>query len=402
MVLGLFVAPLLVGSMMYLVALGNVMVQRESLQQSADSSVLSAAIVSARAMNAISVMNVLMACIMSIILPLRSLLEGYQAAIMFYGALCGPHNQCACKSAADAKRAKIQLEQKARSAEDRAKDLLTALSDAQKTLAETAPRIGSESASRSVERNRPFVTSLRAEVYSPSLSSSGCRLGLPVEEDDFERVCKRAGEYGAMPAIALRVAGPTELDTIGECKSGMFALGIAEGLLGNPTGSICKEKGSSCGGSGPHPKKVYSEAKNGNAWMQYWVELQGKTFDTMRKGVDIAGQSTKTASDIDSALNVGFAQSEIYFDCTGGFSSQSCNGDENAMWNTRWTARLRRVHTPDISFDNDAHVKNVMTNAGHWQGVRSPMMNARVRLGRSSAEGGLQGLLMSSNEGPLQ
>src|SRR5262249_775789 len=113
MVLGLFVAPLLVGSMMYLVGLGNVMVHRHSLQQGADARVPPAGVVSARAMNAIAVMNVLMACIMSIILPLRSLLEGYKAAIIFYGSLCGPHNTCACKSLADAKRANMQLEQKA-------------------------------------------------------------------------------------------------------------------------------------------------------------------------------------------------------------------------------------------------------------------------------------------------
>jgi hypothetical protein len=47
-----------------------------------------------------------------------------------------------------------------------------------------------------------------------------------------------------------------------------------------------------------------------------------------------------------------FAQSEFFFDCTGDWKSDDCNGNyelkdgEGAMWHFRWRARLRRYNSP--------------------------------------------------------
>lgn len=71
------------------------------------------------------------------------------------------------------------------------------------------------------------------------------------------------------------------------------------------------------------------------------------------RGVRVGAINEKTRQ-IDSPLTAGFAfaQSEFFFDCTGDWKSDDCNGNyelkdgEGAMWHFRWRARLRRYNSP--------------------------------------------------------
>ncbi len=62
--------------------------------------------------------------------------------------------------------------------------------------------------------------------------------------------------------------------------------------------------------------------------------------------VRIATLPTKTpqVSAPDAASIPAMAQAEFFYDCSGAWSS--CNADEDAMWNFRWRARLRRFNQP--------------------------------------------------------
>ena len=400
LVIGVFIAPFLVSAIYYLVSCSNVIMQREGLQQAADAASLSPAVLSARGMNAIAVMNVLMMCIMSIVIPVRALLPAYQTISTF--ACSGFFDECWCAIIADAGRAHGELSIKSQNMERRAKDLLTALSDAQDALAQQVPQAGRQAAAASARRTPAFLEGGSPDVYSSSLSQDGCRKGLPVEDDTFKTVCKRTKPY--VFEIAVRIAGPETLDTFGICKSGPLALALASGDLANPSGGrVCREAAQApCSGSGPHPKKVVSGGKNGSDHMQWWASLQGKDFDASRAGVEV-GTKKKRGKEPDCALDIGFAQSEIYFDCRGGWRSSQCNQDEGAMWNTKWTARLRRVHTPTISFAGDAEVKNTLANPAHWDGIRSKLTGAR----RDASTGAVAGtevanLAKDASEGPLQ
>lgn len=398
LVIGVFIAPFLVSAIYYLVSCSNVIMQREGLQQAADAAVLAPSVVSARGMNAIAVMNVLMMCIMSIVIPVRALLPAYQTVASFP---C--FESCSCAIVADAKRANAQLKQKSQNMERRAKDLLTALSDAQDALAQQVPQAGKQAAAASARRTPTFLEGASPDVYSSSLGQEGCRKGLPVEDDTFKTVCKRTKPY--VFEIAVRIAGPETLDTLsGACKSGPFALALASGDLSNPTsGRVCKEASNApCSGNGPHPKKVVKDGRNGSDHMQWWVSLQGRDFDAVRSGVEV-GTDHKKGKEPDRQLDIGFAQSEIYFDCRGSWTSSQCNQEEGAMWNTKWTARLRRVHKPTISFSGDGEVKNTLTDPAHWDGIRSKLTGAR----RDFTTGGPAGtevanLAKDSSEGPLQ
>jgi len=396
LVIGTLLAPFLVSAIYYLLSCATTMMQREGLQHAADASVFAPAVLSARAMNAIAVMNVLMMCIMSIVIPVRSLLPAYTTI-----AGMGCNDACTCARVADAARAAASLAQKSARMERDARDLLTALSDAQTALGKEVPRLGEDAARQSAARNDSYLESPRASVYSPSLAPEGCRIGLPIEDDTFRQVCRRTRPY--VWEIAFRIAGPTTLATIGPCLSGGMALGLAAPSLSNPEGSVCREAAAPpCSGSGPHPKKVFGDAKNGHDYMQYWSRLQGRAFDRTRRGVELA-TSGQRGAEPRRALNVGFAQSEFFYDCRGPWSSPACNnagGQEDAMWNTRWTARLRRVHPPTISFSGDGVVKNELTSASHWASLRDPLMGDRrdPRGGSTEAASTLRG----GSEGPLQ
>ena len=401
LVIGVFIAPFLVSAIYYLVSCSNVIMQREGLQQAADAAVLAPSVVAARGMNAIAVMNVLMMCIMSIVIPVRALLPAYQTvASLSVGCFFG--GGCLCKIVKDAKRAHRELSQKSQTMEQRAKDLLTALSDAQDALAQQIPQAGKQAAAASARRTPTFIDGSAPDVFSSSLSPQGCRKGLPVEDDTFTNVCRRTQPY--IREIAFRIAGPETLDTFGVCKSGPFAMALASGDLSNPTGGrVCREASvAPCSGSGPHPKKVVSTGKNGSDDMQWWVSLQGREFDAVRTGVEV-GTDNKKGKAPDRSLDIGFAQSEIYFDCKGSWSSSQCNQQEGAMWNTKWTARLRRVHKPEISFAGDAEVKNTLTDPAHWDGIRSKLTGARRDFTTGAASTTeVANLAKDSTEGPLQ
>jgi hypothetical protein len=285
--------------------------------------------------------------------------------------------------------------------EQRAKKLLDALSDAQDAIAEHTGQAGIVAARASARRTSSFLASgTMPEVFSPTLEKDGCRLGLPVEEDSFRTVCERTRPYVQEVAVTLAA----QLQTFGFCKSGPYALGEAQPDLLTPENPLmCREQAnapcSAGGSSGPHPKKVYSEASNGSDYMQFWAQVEGRSFDEPRSGVAIGARSKGAESPRE--LDVGFAESEFYFDCSDAWSS--CNRKQDAMWDTRWTARLRRVHAPNVEFPGDSYVRDELASAEHWNDVRSAWLEQRRDFTTGArADTEAARTLMEGQEGPLQ
>ena len=225
---------------------------------------------------------------------------------------------------------------------------------------------------------------------------------MPVEEDSFTTACKRAKVHA--PLLVARLAGET-LQTMGACKSGPPALAIALPTLPAADSLYCREAAvppCSAGGAAataPHPKKVFHEAKNGSDWMQSWARVAGKPFDSPRRGVEI-GAFGERAADPQVASNIAFAQSEFYADCEGAWST--CNQDERALWDTQWTARMRRIRKPAIGWAGDGVVKQ-LTDPQRWVSERRRLVDARQTPwldGRASTSPAQA--LEGSEEGPLQ
>lgn len=405
MVFGLFCSVFLVGCVWYMVSVSTVLMQREGLQHTADASAFGSAVVSAKSMNLISSINVLMAGMSSILMPVRAMKQPYEHTKQIHAALCSPFNVCSCQIEADAMRAGTQLAGITQSLEQQAKMIFRSLGDAQDQIAKQGPKLAQQAAINLAMENRAFLKTPTAQLFSPSLSPEGCKLGLPVQEDTWKTACKRGKPYAT--EFEQRIAGPTLQSMSGACVSGPQSLAEAMGQASGIDNQHCDEarqpacSGGGGGGGSPHPKKVYTKAKNGNDYMQFWTKVEGKEFDNQpRRGVEV-GAYQKSGKSVQESSNIGFAQSEIYFDCTGSFSGNSCNGDEHAMWSARWTARLRRIKQPTIGFQGDSIVKTELTDPQKWNSMRNTMLSGRNSpWGRGNTDAA--NLLRSSQEGPLQ
>ena len=71
MVMGIFMCACLVGILWYLAGIGDAIVFRERLQEGADATAFTAAVLHARGMNLLVMINLIMACILAVRVALR-------------------------------------------------------------------------------------------------------------------------------------------------------------------------------------------------------------------------------------------------------------------------------------------------------------------------------------------
>lgn len=391
-VAGIFMSAFLTGAVFYSSSMSHVVNNRDGLQQTADAAAFSEAVVSARGMNMISSMNVIMVALSAVELPVRVMKPSYEKVAAMPCA-----DICTCQIVADAQRASTQLNTISQQVEQRVGDMLNGLSEAQVAIAQTAPQLGGQSANKAARDNPEFLQQKTATIYSSSLSRQACRPGLPVQDDEFTQVCKRAKKY--TPELAMKLADETLNTMKGACKSGPLAMADASPKF--PTvdqPQFCTEAQKPACGGGAHPKKVVQGGSNGSDHMQFWSRVNGEQSRDASHAID--NFQGKNPRDAKAASNVGFAQSEVYFDCTGTFST--CNREEQAMYDARWLARLRRVKKPTISFPSDTVVKTEIADEQKWSQARQQLLSERRSFysgGPSTAAGAI---LSSSNEGPLQ
>lgn len=392
-VAGIFMSAFLTGAVFYSSSMSHTVNHRDGLQQTADAAAFSEAVVSARGMNMISSMNVIMVALSAVELPVRVMKPSYEKVAAMPCA-----DPCTCQIVADAQRASQQLNTLSQQVEQRVGDMLTGLSEAQIAIAQTSPQLGKQSADKATRDNPEFLQSKQAQIFSSSLQKQGCRPGLPIQDDEFTQTCKRAKKY--TPELAYKLADET-LDTMkGACKSGPLAMADAQPKF--PTvdqPEFCTEaQKPACGGAGPHPKKVVQGASNGSDHMQFWSRVNGEKSRDASHAIDNFQDKNPRAAQQTS--NVGFAQSEVYFDCTGTFTT--CNKEEQAMYDARWLARLRRVKKPTISFAGDTAVKTEMADDQKWSQARSQLLNERRSFYSGGPTTAAGAILFSSTEGPLQ
>lgn len=388
---GIFMIAFLAGAVFYSASIAHTANQRDGLQQSADAAVFAEAVVSARGMNMISSMNVIMVALNAVELPVRAMAPSYKKVAAMPCA-----DPCTCQIVADAKRADGELTTIAQSVEQRVGDLLTGISEAQTAIAQTTPKIGQGSADKATRDNKEFLQAPRASLFTPSLEQKGCKPGLPIEDDTFTTVCKRAKKY--TPELAMKLADDT-LDTIkGACKSGPLAMADAAPKFPQADTLFCTEAAKPPCGGGAHPKKVMAGATNGSDHMQFWSRVDGETLKDAGHAVD--NIKNRDAAAAQTASNVGFAQSEIYFDCTGAFAT--ANVEQQAMYDTQWTARLRRIKKPTLAFAGDTTVKTEIADPERWSSLRKGLLDQRRTFWSMGPTGQAGTILTTSQEGPLQ
>ncbi|RMH36662.1 MAG: hypothetical protein D6689_22025 [Deltaproteobacteria bacterium] len=199
MVIGVFMAVILVGMLYFLIGIGDAILVREKLQDAADATAFSSAIVLARGMNIIALLNITMAGLLAILVMLKMIVAATTAVIavlvgiswLFPGALVAVPPLETMNRAADT----------AATAYERV--VMKALWGINKLSTAAGKTVPVAAQAKAIE----FGT----KVYRPPAQMAflfPVYSGLPIAEDKFEVLCRRAGTYaGAAIAFPIEKIG---------------------------------------------------------------------------------------------------------------------------------------------------------------------------------------------------
>jgi hypothetical protein len=213
----------------------------------------------------------------------------------------------------------------------------------------------------------PGVTPVSFAGGSGGSSGGGPRLGLPVQEDDFKVLCDHAGRD-----VAGLVLAPFAMFGIPTSDAQKYAGGVIASMSGYFCGS----------GQNETPKRVYEGAKNGDdyfgVWSFAWGDLSSQTGAA--RGVETGAWNQLKARPPADITKIAFAKAEFYYDVrSSGAPAKWGDYKDDAMWNLRWRARMRRVRPPGSELSSmvaSVIGSNAGSYAGSWLGGASEAATA--------------------------
>jgi hypothetical protein len=240
LVIAVAASLLLVAMLWAIIGTGQRVVQKETIQSSADAAAFSAAVIKAKGLNLISFCNLVMAMLMAIVMLLRIIKFALISAAVSLSVLCAvPTQQWACGAATALSNAAAQFSNWESNAERLVKQGMQGLATTERAVAKITPvlalveayHVGTDGAYQHHFGKGQLVT-----VAYPLPTQ-----GLPVEDGSCEDLSKQAGQdYKILTATVIeRLGGMT-----GFSKQVGELLGDAVELLLRPLEGIL------CGGSG--------------------------------------------------------------------------------------------------------------------------------------------------------
>jgi len=377
MVIGLFMAVALAGSLWFIMGIGDAIMVRDRAIEASDHAVFSAATVHARGMNYTSALNLIMFAIACIYVTL-SLIANIIIGIGLLGGWvqvslpwpfgdtclplafpigiacppCGAMGKVACNTGHD-------LTDIVEKTNDRlVKPVFKALTALEDVVQTGFPLIA-EVASIKIASDYKFQGFVLSPSLIPGLSKSDGvgKIGLPVTKHENTFLCERTFNE-VEGAVSSFIPKPFN-------KAINFVIGLAEyWVMHRPPEDTWL--GIGCDGD-PWTKKgihLVNDEKsggkpvvyNGSDYLQMWaLVIDAKDKDLGKAETKVSAAGTKgfggrgqTAPD----TRVYYSQAEYYFNCRGTWKNQDCYDDDerNASFSMNWRARLRRVHAP--SFGN--------------------------------------------------
>ncbi|MBN1653974.1 MAG: hypothetical protein JXA30_09375 [Deltaproteobacteria bacterium] len=224
MLMGVFMAVLLAAFLYYVIGVGDALMHRESMQDAADAAAFSAAVVHARGMNVIVLINIVMAALLAVIVALKLVETLIIAAMVLISVL-------SFFSAGTAAAALPELESLRRSVHQQAEAAKKIVFPQLKILHKTARAV------RSVVPPAAELRVLDTVVghYNPPAYFGIVipnRRTLPTANDRFNVLCEKAGDkVGALIGLPFTKFGGAVGDIIGDAIRD--AAGNAAGSLSN-------------------------------------------------------------------------------------------------------------------------------------------------------------------------
>lgn len=394
-----FMAAFMCGCLWYLMGIGESIIYRERLQDGADAAAYANAVYHARGMNIIAMINLVMASHWAVLMALKAteilawMLFGIVSALCaccgMYCEYVGPSEQFAQKMS------DVAVPQ----TEQTIKQVLKMLSAKQVSIAKMVPHRGAQRAAQEAKDYKRDVE--HGQGFSVSQQPNGARLGLPVQEDDMQELCDRAatvaltmavvplpsakdwGGGGKMPLPAGLVAGAApgviQMLKMSMCGGGTGSSAKAEAKKGAklacelqakaaekanksfdlggcladieknfPEGAAGAAQAGGGQNQGMTPKRIYDPAENGDDFFQTFAITVGDSkqwYKRSDKGVEMAawGQAKVDENNAKADLQrYALTMAEFYYDTSGSWEDYA----DDALWNLRWRARLRRVRKP--------------------------------------------------------
>lgn len=362
MLIGLFMATFLIGSMWFMKGVGDAMVFKDRMQEGADHAVFSAAAVNARGMNLIAVINLIMYVLVIVhcILAVLKYAAYVCAGFIVTAEVCLPIAQGLEKAEKIYDATVIDIGLPALSIAGTAAAIgypwygsyagFNVGSD-YNTLAVAAGASNIPGFSFSLPLGKLFgsgkapaggnlnmsnalkLSGSAAKKGNGATFSSDLKLGLPVILAKNDLLCERA-----VKSVADLVPGFLS-----------WLIKYIGNLATDCDGGVWGQKMFGW-------KKMYAPAQNGNDWMQTWsfsfphgydegsAEAKVALSAGPKKGVPLAASLQGQAP----SPPMYFAQAEMYFDCEDKWEAEKCSKDDNAVFNMRWTSRMRHVASPDF------------------------------------------------------
>jgi hypothetical protein len=327
MVVGVFMAVLVTGFMYSIIGIGNTIIYRERMQDAADALAFSGAVIHARGMNLIALINIVMAMLMTVYLTLRVV-----ASALFLASLACAF---ACPPAAP-----ILF--------NFGNQINNLASNYRRAILEPALRLG-HGAQSAIRTGYPIlaqanaIATSRSSMYAPPVIGGGIHpvgnRALPVKPVPIMRLCRKAAEpIGQFVALPLSFLGGVA------SRAGRFIGNIIATIFCDFNDDRMRPHeidpgNNSCQDGLPGQNCEYSQIRS--------VVVGNTPFQGNEAGVNVANWGRGTGGGLFGTIGnfgrVGFAQAEYYYE---GQADGRDNSREEWMWNMRWRARFRRFRMP--------------------------------------------------------
>jgi hypothetical protein len=393
LVIAVFMSVFLVGCLWYLVGVGDAAIYREKMTDGGDATAFASAVYHARGMNLIAMLNLIMAAALAVLIAFKVALILATAIAVIAAVLC-PWTAWTCPVATAAGDIAENLQTNIIPRVQNIVDtILKACSGSQVWIARLTPWVG---AGRAVVAANAYAPSVKGGVaVSISMIPDGARLGLPVQEQPFDQLCGKAASmlgnlaFGWIPGMSLvssllsslassdpsffcgssggGISAAQQTQNIqAQCQQAQTAYNQAnqnnkgakpfnmqqcETDAAKKMAAGAQNTASVTGGNGETSKMIFNGAVNGNDYFQVYGLVMGNSAQ-IRQNADKAvqmpawGKASITANPISDALEqAGFSEAEFYYDALPPKVAWA-DYQNDAMWNMRWRARLRRFRLP--------------------------------------------------------